>query len=55
MLQNYDRLSGALRPKPQQVPSDELRKSLMLFDLLDLVQARRADIDAHDARAACST
>ena len=55
MLQNYDRLSGALRPKPQQVPSDELRKSLMLFDLLDLVQARRDEIEEDDARDARST
>jgi len=56
MLQNYDRLFGALRrPKAKQVPSDELRKSLMLFGLLDLVQARRDEIEEDDARAACST
>jgi len=55
MLQSYDRLFGALRPKGKQVPSDELRKSLMLFGLLDLVQARRDEIEEDDARAVCST
>jgi hypothetical protein len=55
LLENYDRLFGALRPKAKQVPSDELRKSLMILNLLDLVQARRDEIEEDDARAACST
>ena len=56
LLENYDRLFGPLRwPKAKQVPSDELRKSLMILNLLDLVQARRDEIEDDDARAACST
>jgi hypothetical protein len=56
LLENYDRLFGPLRwPKAKQVPSDELRKSFMILSLLDLVQARRDEIEEDDARAACST
>jgi hypothetical protein len=43
------------RPKAKQVPSDELRKSLMILDLLDLVQARRDEIEEDDARSASSS
>jgi hypothetical protein len=56
MLQNYDRLFGPLRvPKIKEVPSDELRKSLMLSALLDRVEARREEMLEDDARASCST
>jgi len=56
LLENYDRLFGPLRwPKAKNVPSDKLRKSFMILSLLDLVQARRDEIEDDDARAACST
>ena len=55
MLEHYDMLFGGLRPKAKQVPSDELRKSLMILSLLDLVDERRDEIEEDDARAACST
>ncbi len=55
LLENYDRLFGALRPKPKQVPSDELRKCLMILNLLDLIEARREELEEDAARSACST
>jgi hypothetical protein len=44
MLENWNRIFGALRPKAKAVSSDQLRKSLMLHRLLDMVDARRAEI-----------
>jgi hypothetical protein len=56
MLENYNRIFGApLRPASKAVPSDELRKSLMIFRLLSMVQERRDEIEEDNARAACST
>jgi hypothetical protein len=46
MLENWNRIFGALRPKAKSPPSDGLRKSLMISRLLDLVDARRAELKA---------
>jgi hypothetical protein len=44
MVEHYNALFGPLRrPKANEVPSDELRKSWMVSSLLDLVDDRRAD------------
>jgi hypothetical protein len=42
-LENYDKLFGRLRPKAKEVPSDEFRKYLMVFQLLHLIDGRRAE------------
>ncbi len=45
MLQNYSSIfGGGLRPKKLEVPSDELRKSLMIMRMLDIVDERREEI-----------
>jgi hypothetical protein len=45
MMEHYDSMFGPLRrPKRNAVPSDELRKSFMVSDLLDLVETRREEI-----------
>jgi hypothetical protein len=50
MLENYNTLFGPLRrPKSKEVPSDRFRKSWMIGNLLDLVEARRAEIEQEAA------
>jgi hypothetical protein len=45
MMAHYDSMFGPLRrPKRNAVPSDELRKSFIVSDLLDLVDTRREEI-----------
>jgi hypothetical protein len=45
MMEHYDSTFGPLRrPKRNAVPSDQLRKSLMVSSLLDLVETRREEI-----------
>ena len=52
MMEHYDRLFGPLRrPKSEAVPSDFLRKSWMISELLDLAETRRDEYAAE--RAAC--
>jgi hypothetical protein len=52
MMENYDRLFGPLRrPKSKAVPSDFLRKSWMISELLDLAETRRDEYAAE--RSAC--
>ena len=42
MVEHYNSLFGPLRrPKSREVPSDAFRKSLMVSELLDLVETRR--------------
>ncbi len=48
MLESWDRIFGGLRIKSKRVPSDELRKSLMIMSLLDLVDERREEIHGRD-------
>jgi hypothetical protein len=44
MCEHYNSIfGGGLRPKSEAVPSDELRKSLMVSGLLDIVEMRRAE------------
>jgi len=44
MCKHYDALFGPLRrPKRKEVPSDRFRRSWMISNLLDLVEARRAE------------
>jgi len=53
MCEHYDALFGPLRrPKRKEVPSDRFRKSWMISTLLDLVEARRAEIEEEAAYAA---
>jgi hypothetical protein len=50
-MKHYNRLFGPLRrPKINEVPSDELRKGIMISLLLNLVEERRAEYA--DERAA---
>jgi hypothetical protein len=50
MCAHYDALFGPLRrPKSEEVPSDRFRKSWMIGNLLDLVEARRAVIAEQNA------
>jgi hypothetical protein len=42
-LENYDKLFGRLRRKGQEVPNDEFRKYLIVFELLNLIDGRRAE------------
>jgi hypothetical protein len=50
MCEHYDALFGPLRrPKSKEVPSDRFRKSWMIGNLLDLVEARRAEIAEQNA------
>jgi hypothetical protein len=49
MLTNYNRLFGRIRSKHKEVPSDAFRKSMMISNLLDLVEARRAEYAAERA------
>ena len=45
MMEHYDSMFGPLRrPKRNAVSSDELRKSFVVSDLLDLVETRREEI-----------
>jgi hypothetical protein len=45
MMENWNTIFGGdLRIKSKRVPSDELRKSLMLCSLLDLVDKRREEV-----------
>jgi hypothetical protein len=47
-LTNWNRLFGALRKsKAHEVPSDDLRKSFMISDLLDLIELRREEVAAN--------
>jgi hypothetical protein len=49
-LTNYHRLFGPLRKsKAMEVPSDQLRKGLMIARLLDLIEMRRAEYAAERA------
>ena len=41
LCKNYVHFFGRLRPKNKTVPSDELRREIMVAQLLDLVQDRR--------------
>jgi hypothetical protein len=41
MLMHYNSLFGPLRHKSREVPMDAFRKSLMVSELLDLVETRR--------------
>jgi hypothetical protein len=42
-VENYDKLFGRLRRKGQEVPSDDFRKYLMVFELMLLIDGRRAE------------
>jgi hypothetical protein len=45
MLERYDSMFGPLRrPKRNAVPSDELRKGILVSGLLDLIGTRREEI-----------
>jgi hypothetical protein len=45
MMAHYDSMFGPLRrPRRNGVPSDELRKAIMVSSLLDLVDTRREEI-----------
>jgi hypothetical protein len=45
LLRNYNGIfGGGLRPKAEEVPSDEFRKSWMISEMLDLSEARRAEM-----------
>lgn len=49
-LANWFRLFGPLRrSKAHEVPSDQLRKRLMISRLLDLIEMRRAEYAAEKA------
>jgi hypothetical protein len=49
-VENYDRYFGCLRrSKAKAVPSDLLRKEIMISMLLDLVDGRRAEYAAERA------
>jgi hypothetical protein len=50
LIEKYDCLFGPLRPKHKQVPSDAIRKSFMISNMLDLVERRRAELAEADAR-----
>jgi hypothetical protein len=53
LLTNYDRLFGPLRrPKTKEVPSDAFRKSWMIGNLLDIIEARRDELLAKKEEAA---
>ena len=46
LCKNYHRYFGWLRPKSKTVPSDTLRQNWMVFEIVDLVMARRDEIAA---------
>jgi hypothetical protein len=49
-LAHWNRLFGPLRrSKAREVPSDQLRKELMVSRLLDLIEMRRAEYAAERA------
>jgi hypothetical protein len=52
-LTNWNRLFGTLRrSKAMEVPSDQLRKEMMISRLLDLIEMRRAEYaDERSARS----
>jgi hypothetical protein len=54
ILDRWNSIFGPLRNGKPDVPSDKLRKSIMLTRLLDTVDERRAELEADDARAACT-
>jgi hypothetical protein len=54
MMERYANIfgGGLRRKKLDEVPSDELRKWVMIYRLLDWVEERRAEIEADRARRA---
>jgi hypothetical protein len=53
MLENYNQIFGApLMPASKAVPSDQLRKSLMILRMLSMVEERRDEIEENEARCA---
>jgi hypothetical protein len=53
MIANYDELFGPLRDREGEAqPSDAFRKELMVRELLDLIDMRRAEISDRERREA---
>ena len=42
-MANYNKLFGSIRSKAKEVPSDEIRRSLLVTQLLNLIELRREE------------
>ena len=53
LCNNFEHFFGRLRRRRRdEVPSDKLRQNFMVFAILDLVEARRAELAAEEEAAA---